>query len=104
MDFILKKKLDDKFYKTLHKVYNMEYDDTGDINNDEFNEYLLILVKSGLSQTEIKNLLHKTVNGEDNEFKYYLNNDLTSTNSIFDIVFLVLFGIIFTLFTIKLII
>ena len=102
MDFVLKKKLDDKFYKTLHKVYNLDYEDTGVINNDDFNEYLLILVKSGLSKDEIKQLLRKTVKGEDNEFKNYLNTDLTSTNSVFDIIILVLFGIIFTLFTIKL--
>lgn len=102
MDFVLKKKLDDKLYKTLHKVYNTEYENTGKLDNDDFNEYLVILVKSGLSQDEIKDLLRRTIKGEDNEFKNYLNSDLTSTNSVFDIVFLTFFGIIFTFFLIKL--
>ena len=103
MDFIIKKKLDIRLYKTLHKIYNVDYDDIGKLDDDDFNEYIIVLVKSGLKKDEIKDLILRSIDGEDNELKYYINKtNITSSNSIFDIIFLIFFGIIFTYALIKL--
>lgn len=103
MDFIIKKKLDIKLYKTLNKIYDLDYDYVGKLDDDDFNQYIVILVKSGLKKDEIKDLIIRTIDGEDNELKYFINdNKITSTNSVYDIIFLILFGIIFMYALIKL--
>ena len=103
MDFIIKKKLDIRLYKTLNKIYDLDYDYVGKLDDEDFNEYIVILVKSGLKKDEIKDLIIRTIDGEDNELKYFINNNkITSTNSVYDIIFLILFGIIFMYALIKL--
>ncbi len=102
MDFILKKKLDNRLYKTLHKVYSEEYDNIGHLTNDEFNEFIIVLVKSGLNQTEIRELLERSVDGEENEFKQFIRDNQHVEHSILTIISLVIFGIIFTFCLIRL--
>lgn len=102
MDFILKKKLDSRLYKTLHKVYSANYDNIGQLTNDEFNEFIVVLVKSGLIQTEIRELLERSIDGEENEFKKFIRDNQHVEHSMLTIVLLMMFGMIFTFFLIRL--
>lgn len=99
MDFLLKKKLNRSMYKTLHKIYEDDYDYTGKLDDKTFNEYLVVLVKSGLKKEDIKKLLNESIEGEENEFSAFINkgNELNNTNTIQDIACLVLLGIVVTI-------
>lgn len=99
MEFLLKKKLNSSMHKTLNKIYNNEYIYTGKLDTNIFNEYLIILVKSGLKKDDIKKLLIQSLEGDENEFSALINknNELNNINSFQDIICLILFGMIVTI-------
>ena len=102
MEHLLIKKTDEKLYKTLNKVYNLDYYNTGKLNSNDFNEKIIILVKSGLNKKEIKELINRSINGEDNEFSYYVDNTRKNQNLYINNIILVLFGIIISFMIINL--
>ena len=104
MEHLLIKKIDDNLYKTLNKVYDLDYYNTGKLTSKDFNEKIIILVKSGLNKEEIKDLIIRSINGEDNEFSYYIDNTRKNQNLYINNILLVLFGIIISFMIINLII
>jgi len=105
MDHIVIKKTDSNFYKTLNKVYNEDYYNIGNLKGVDFNEKIIILVRSGLTKDEIKELIVRGINGEDNEFSYYIDDTIKKIeNSYINNIMLVLFGIVVTLMIINLVI
>ena len=85
-------------YKTLNEIYDRDYEYLGKLDKQTFNEHIIPLVKSGLKKDEIRELLQKSVEGEENEFSPFIVKDnLNNTNTVFDIVLLILFGIVFTI-------
>lgn len=104
MDFLLKKKLNNSFYKTYKKIYDDDFKEK--LDEDIFNEYIIEFVKSGLKKDEIIKLLRNTVEGEETNFTKFVNknNVINDTNTPKDIICLILFGIIVTIMIFNLLI